>query len=47
MGVNFIKKYHNLAISKCGKSHNKVEVVRTLAVEMISRDCKKLAAKMK
>ena len=40
MLVNFIKKYQNLVISKCGKSQNKVEV----AEEMNSRVSEKLAA---
>ena len=30
MGVNFIKKHQNLAISKCRKSHTKVEVAEEI-----------------
>ena len=39
-GVNFIKKYENLVISKCRKSQIKLKWLRVLAVEMNSRVCK-------
>ena len=43
MGVNFLKKYQNLVISKFGKNQNKTEVA-----EEISSQCrKKFVAKMK
>ena len=30
MGVNVIKKYQNLVISKCGKSQNKVDLAEEI-----------------
>ena len=33
MGVNFVKKYKNLVISKSGKSQNKVVVAEEIGIE--------------
>ena len=41
MGVNFIKKYQNLVISKCGKSQNKFEAAEEIGCGINSRVCKK------
>ena len=47
MGVNFIKKYQNLVISKCGKSQNKVDVVEEIGCGNELKSLQKLATKMK
>ena len=47
MGVNLIKKYQNLVISKCGKSRNKNEVSEEIGCGNNARVGKNLAAKKK
>ena len=45
MVVNFIKKYQNLVISKCGKNHNTVEVAEEFGCGNELKSLRKISGK--